>query len=52
MRQIPHTSDNGKVVIFVIDAVLESGARGLNHTFQKYHFITASYKTLKIWKWS
>jgi len=37
MRQIPHTSDNGKVVIFVIDAVLESGARGRNNTFNKYY---------------
>jgi hypothetical protein len=37
MRQNPHTSDNGKVVIFVIDTVLESGARGHNHTFLKYH---------------
>ena len=40
MRQIPHTSDKEKVVIFVIDAVLESGARGRNHTFHNYHLIT------------
>ena len=52
MRQIPHTSDNGKVVIFVIDIVLENGARGRNRTFLKYHLIIDSYKTLKIWKWS
>ena len=42
MRQIPHTSDKGRVVIFVIDIVLESGARGRNHTFLKYHLIIAS----------
>ena len=28
MRQIPHTSDKGRVVTFVIDIVLESSARG------------------------
>ena len=32
MRQIPHTSDNGKIVIFVIDIVFESGVRGRNRT--------------------
>ena len=32
MRQIPHTSDKGKIVIFVIDIVLESGARGRKQT--------------------
>ena len=52
MRQIPHTSDNGKVVIFVIDIVLENGARGRNRTFLKYHLIIVSYKLLKIWNWS
>ena len=32
MRQMPHTSDKGRVVIFVIDTVSESGARGRNDT--------------------
>jgi hypothetical protein len=34
-----HTSDKGRIVIFVINIALESGARGRNHTFLKYRFI-------------
>ena len=32
MRQIPHTFDKGRIVIFVIDIALESGARGRKQT--------------------
>ena len=42
MRQNPHTSDKGRIVIFVIDIVFESDARGRNHTFLKYHLIIVS----------
>ena len=42
MRQIPHTPDKGRIVIFVIDLVLESGARGRIRTFLKYHLIIVS----------
>jgi hypothetical protein len=42
MRQNAHTSDKEKVVIFVIGIVFESGARGRNHTFLKYHLIIDS----------
>ena len=38
LRLIPHTSDKGRVVIFVIAIVLKSGARRRNHTFQKISF--------------
>jgi hypothetical protein len=32
----------------VFDIILESGARGRNHTFLKYHLILDSYKAEKI----
>ena len=35
-----------------IDIILESGARGRNHTFLKYLLIIDSYETRKLWKWS
>jgi hypothetical protein len=47
-----HTSDKGRIVIFVIDIVLESGAREHNHTFQNYHLNIDGYTISKIWKWS
>ena len=52
MRQIPHTSDKGRIVIFVIDIALESGAQGRNHTSLKYHLILDIKKLSDIWKWS
>ena len=38
MRQIPNTSDKERIVIFVIDIALKSGARGRNRTTDTRNF--------------
>ena len=36
-RELTYVPDKGRIVIFVIDLVLESGARRRNHTCLKYY---------------